>query len=87
MTTAEAPPPPLQMEATPIFPLFCFKTFIKVTMIRAPEQLENRVFREERRQKQKKTIIIPLLLLLLLKITNDENKFTRWGGQEQQHHR
>ena len=28
---AEAPPPPLQIAATPILPLFCFNTEIKLT--------------------------------------------------------
>ena len=35
---ALAPPPPLQIAAAPIFPLFCFNTFISVTIIRAPLQ-------------------------------------------------
>jgi hypothetical protein len=35
---ADAPPPPLQIAAAPIFPLFCCKTLIKVTTILAPEQ-------------------------------------------------
>ena len=34
---AEAPPPPLQIAATPILPLFCFKTESKVTIILQPE--------------------------------------------------
>ena len=38
MIIAEAPPPPLQIAAAPILPLFCPKTFIKVTMILTPEQ-------------------------------------------------
>ena len=37
MSIADAPPPPLQIPAPPSFPLFCFKTFTKVTMILAPE--------------------------------------------------
>ena len=35
---AEAPPPPLQIPAAPIFPLFCDSTFKRVTTILAPEQ-------------------------------------------------
>jgi ABC-type microcin C transport system duplicated ATPase subunit YejF len=38
ITIALAPPPPLQIAAAPIFPLFCFNTFINVTIIRAPLQ-------------------------------------------------
>ena len=34
---AEAPPPPLQIAATPIFALFCSNTFSKVTKILDPE--------------------------------------------------
>ena len=34
---AEAPPPPLQIPATPIEPCFLVKTVFKVAMIRAPE--------------------------------------------------
>ena len=37
ITIAEAPPPPLQIAAAPYFPLFCFRTLIKVTMILEPE--------------------------------------------------
>ena len=38
ITIALAPPPPLQIAAAPIFPLFCFSTFINVTIILAPLQ-------------------------------------------------
>ena len=34
---AEAPPPPLQIPAAPIFPLFCFRILISVTIILDPE--------------------------------------------------
>ena len=37
MTRADAPPPPLQIPATPIFPLCCLKTPSNVTTILAPE--------------------------------------------------
>ena len=37
ITIAEAPHPPLQIPAAPILPLFCFNTFIKVTIILEPE--------------------------------------------------
>jgi hypothetical protein len=37
MIIAEAPPPPLQIPAPPIFPPFCFNTLISVTMTRDPE--------------------------------------------------
>ena len=37
ITIAEAPPPPLQIAAAPILPLFCFKTFINVTTTLDPE--------------------------------------------------
>jgi len=39
MRTAEAPPPPLQMEAIPSLPFFSFKTVIKDMMILAPDIL------------------------------------------------
>ena len=35
---ALAPPPPLHIPAAPILPLFCFNTFIRVTIILAPLQ-------------------------------------------------
>ena len=38
ITIAEAPPPPLQIPAAPIFPLFCFKTLINVTTILDPDE-------------------------------------------------
>jgi len=34
---ADAPPPPLQITANPSLALFCFTTFIRVVVIRAPE--------------------------------------------------
>jgi hypothetical protein len=36
-TIAEAPPPPLQIPATPMLALFCFKTFANVIVILAPD--------------------------------------------------
>ena len=38
ITIADAPPPPLQMPAAPYLALFCFNTFINVTIILAPLQ-------------------------------------------------
>ena len=38
ISMALAPPPPLQIPAAPILPLFCFNTLIRVTMILAPLQ-------------------------------------------------
>ncbi len=38
MTTAEAAPPPLQIDATPIVASFAFNTLYKVPTILAPEQ-------------------------------------------------
>jgi hypothetical protein len=35
---ADAPPPPLQIAAAPVFALFCSSTFNKVMIIRTPEQ-------------------------------------------------
>ena len=37
MIIAEAPPPPLQIAAAPILPLFCFNTLINVTTTLEPE--------------------------------------------------
>ena len=37
ITIAEAPPPPLQIPATPIAALFCFSTLINVTTILDPD--------------------------------------------------
>ena len=37
ITIADAPPPPLQIPATPILPFFCFKILISVTTILDPE--------------------------------------------------
>jgi len=39
MTTAEAPPPPLQMLAHPIVASFCLSTWYRVQMMRAPDVL------------------------------------------------
>lgn len=56
MTMAEAPPPPLQILAHPMVPSFCFSTWYREQMMRAPDDLRAHVFfeggREERMHRQ-----------------------------------